>query len=84
MKWIWALLTALAAALLGYLMLLSVASLRQGYGWADMDWDQKGHTTLKDFLAASDIGKREIDVDGKHCTQYFSYKDGLAIKRVCP
>jgi hypothetical protein len=84
MKWIRALSIALAATVLGYLMLLSVASLRQGYAWTDMDWDQKGHTSFKDFLAASDIGRQDVDMGGKHCTQYFSYKDGLPIKTVCP
>jgi hypothetical protein len=84
MKWIRAFSTVSAAVALGYLMLVSTASLKQGYAWAEMDWDQKGHTTFADFLAASDIGRRETDIDGMRCTEYFAYKDGLAIKTVCP
>jgi hypothetical protein len=70
--------------LLMYLAALSVASLRKGYSWSEMDWEQKGSTSLIDFLAASDIGKREILKDGRMCVEYYAYKDGLPIKTVCP
>ena len=66
-----------------YFVARSVASVRQGYSWSEMDWEQKGSTSLSDFLAASDIGKREVVKDGKKCAEYYAYKDGLAVKTVC-
>lgn len=68
----------------GYFVIKSIASWQQGYSWSEMDWDQKGSTSIADFFAASDIGKREIKVNGKACTEYYTYKDGLPIKTICP
>lgn len=48
-----------------------------------MDWDEDGLTSISEFFHSSDVGKREIEVDGKVCMEYFSYKDGLPIKQVC-
>ncbi len=67
----------------GYLFLRGAASWRQGYSWNEMDWSQKGSTSLADFFAASDIGKRETNVNGVACTEYYAYKDGLPIKMIC-
>lgn len=75
---------AIALLLLIYLAARSVASLRQGYSWSEMDWDQKGSPSLGDFLEASDIGKREVVKDGRKCVEYYAYKDGLPVKTVCP
>lgn len=77
---------ALASAVLifGYLVLRGLSSLGQGYSWEEMDWAQKGSTSISDFFAASDIGKREILQGEKKCIEYFSYKDGLSVKVVCP
>lgn len=66
-----------------YLVFRVVSSSMQGYSWQEMDWQQRGSTSLWDFLKASDIGKREITQDVKKCVEYFSYKDGLPIKTVC-
>ena len=66
-----------------YLMLRIIASLMQGYSWQEMDWHQRGSTSIGDFFAASEIGKREITQDGKLCMEYFLYKDGLPVKVVC-
>ena len=71
-------------ALIGvYLAIRVGASLMQGYSWHEMDWRQRGSTSIGDFFAASDIGKREINQEGKKCVEYFSYKDGLPVKVVC-
>jgi hypothetical protein len=81
------LVTAVALCLLpvAYLSCLAIASVRQGYSWQEMDWDQKGYTSISDFLAASDTGKRDIVTkDGRRCTEYYAYKDGLPVKTVCP
>ena len=61
-----------------------VASWQQGYSWTEMDWNERGRTTIADFFAASDIGKREIQLNGVLCAEYYSYKDGLTIKLICP
>lgn len=74
-----------ATLLLGgcYLVARISASAMQGYTWDEMDWGRRGRTSITDFLAASDIGKREIEKDGKKCIEYFSYKDGLPVKVAC-
>ena len=83
-RWLGAVSIAIALLPPIYLAARSFASLRQGYSWSEMDWDRKGSTSLSDFLAASDIGKREITRDGKSCAEYYAYKDGLPVKTVCP
>lgn len=77
------LLAAFGALICVYLVVRIVASLMQGYTWQEMDWRQRGSTSVGDFFAASDIGKRQITQDGKPCAEYFSYKDGLPVKVVC-
>jgi hypothetical protein len=75
---------ALAVLAALYLMIRIAASMVQGYSWQEMDWQQRGATSIADFLKASDIGKRDIETAGKICVEYYSYKDGLAVKTVCP
>ena len=70
--------------LVGYVALGVMLSLRQGYTWQEMDWSQKGSTSMSDFFAAADIGKREVVAGGKTCIDYFAYKDGQTVKMVCP
>lgn len=67
-----------------YLIFLSIASWHKGYSWSEMDWNQKGYTSVVDFLVAGDIGKREIQVNGELCTEFYAYKDGLSVKTICP
>jgi hypothetical protein len=55
-----------------------------GYGWAEMDWDGKGHTTLLDFLKAAEIGKRPVLVNDRSCVEYFIHRDGITVKTACP
>lgn len=77
-------LATLALLALVWFTLRAVASWRQGYAWDEMDWQQKGSTSIADFMAASEIGKREVQRHGVMCIEYYAYKDGLAIKQVCP
>jgi hypothetical protein len=78
-------LVAICALPVTYLGFRALARWRQGYPWQEMDWHQRGSTSIGDFLAASDIGKRSITAqDGRLCTEYYSYKDGLPVKMVCP
>lgn len=67
-----------------YFLLRAFGSYRQGYSWQEMDWDLDGSTSIAEFFAASDIGKRETIQDIKKCVEYFAYKDGLPVKTVCP
>ena len=66
-----------------YVALVTFASWSQGYSWKEMDWNEDGNTSAWEFLAASDVGKRLIDKDGKHCDEFYAMKDGLPIKVVC-
>lgn len=75
---------ATALLLLTYLVLRAAASWKQGYSWKEMDWQQRGTTSIADFFAASDVGKRDVIVNGKSCVEYYAYKDGIPIKTVCP
>lgn len=75
---------ALVLLVLVYFAFRGAASWRQGYSWNEMDWSQKGSTSIADFFAASDIGKREVQLNGVSCIEYYAYKDGLPIKQVCP
>ncbi|KAF0213080.1 MAG: hypothetical protein FD139_1407 [Methylocystaceae bacterium] len=82
------LIVATIAVILGiptfFLLSRAITAWRQGYDWAEMDWDDKGHTSMTDFLRAADVGKRPVDVNGQSCVEYFIYRDGITVKIVCP
>ena len=84
-KW---LIVATIAAILAipafFFVARAITAWRQGYDWAEMDWDDKGHTSIADFLRAADVGKRPVDVNGQSCVEYFIYRDGITVKIVCP
>lgn len=67
-----------------YLLVRGAVSFKKGYSWAEMDWNQDGSTTITEFFESSDIGTRSITKDGKECVEFFSFKDGLTVKVVCP
>lgn len=67
-----------------YVVFRCISSWRQGYAWKEMDWSQRGCTTLGDFFLASEIGKRTIDKGSGACIEYYAYKDGSTVKIVCP
>ncbi len=73
----------IVALVIAYFSFRAAGSLNQGYSWQEMDWHQNGSTSLGDFFAASDIGKREVSQRGKKCIEYYYYKDGLPVKTVC-
>jgi hypothetical protein len=79
--------TSLAAILAIPTFFLGVrvfSAWQSGYGWAEMDWDGKGHTTPLDFLKAAEIGKRPVLVGEQSCLEYFRYQDDVVVKTVCP
>jgi hypothetical protein len=67
-----------------YLSIRIFISFKKGYSVEEMDWDQNGKTSFSEILSASDIGKRTIIKDGSGCVEYYSFKDGLMVKIVCP
>lgn len=70
----------LIALALCFLGAVAIAAYNQDYSLAEMDWNSDGITTPSEIIAASDIGKRPAN----GCIEYFSFKDGLPIKTVCP
>ena len=69
--------------LLLYISMRIFSTLQGNFSWSEMDWDEKGYTSMEDLWRASDIGKRELLYEGKLCVEYYSYKDGLPIKLKC-
>ncbi|WP_132750532.1 hypothetical protein [Simplicispira metamorpha] len=77
------LLAVIAAILVIYILLRGIGSFSHGYYWKEMDWNNDGETTIVEFFEASDIGRRDVVVDGKPCIENFSFKDGLAVRIDC-
>jgi hypothetical protein len=59
------------------------ALMSMGYGWSEMDWDQDGTTSLNELLYSTEVGKREIVLDGEECTEYFRLKDAMPFRVDC-
>jgi hypothetical protein len=76
-------LAAVFFILIIYLLLCGSSSFRHGYSWGEMDWNNDGKTTIAEFFEASDIGRRNVIVDGRPCVEYFAFKDGLAVRIDC-
>ncbi|GFZ69258.1 hypothetical protein PSE10B_57800 [Pseudomonas amygdali pv. eriobotryae] len=76
-------LSVLLFLILIYASFKAYLSWSQGYSWQEMDWYQRGNTSIMDFFDASEIGKREVTIDGNVCIEYYAYKDGLPIKTTC-
>ena len=74
--------------MLGYVALrfvpfLSVRSVvPMTFNEADLNKD--GTVSLGEAEYIADSGKRDVIQEGRHCTEYFAYKDGLPLKIVCP
>lgn len=67
-----------------YIILRTIVSFGSGYSWSTMDWNNDGKTTLFEFFESSEVGSRKINNNGIVCIEYYSYKDGLTIKIICP
>ncbi len=62
------------------------------FGWSmyaspltyrEMDFDHDGLVSYSEADYASSFGMRMYVEHGRHCTEYFAYKDGLPLKTVC-
>lgn len=85
MRWVAAaIFVAFAFPVALYFCFLGYASLQHGYSWKEMDWNGDGTTTITEFFEASDVGKREVIVDGRACIEFFAYKDAMPIRTDCP
>lgn len=73
----------LLLAVLIHLVLWGSAVVGQGYGWNEMDWNSDGRTSVIELLESADIGRREQLERGVTCIDYFSYKDGLSVRKWC-
>jgi hypothetical protein len=69
--------------ILGYFGLRVNAAFQNGHAWADMDWDGDGRVSIVEIVEGSDIGRRPVPSEGKNCTEFFRYKDGLPIRIDC-
>ena len=83
-KTLFGLTCAIVALPLTYLAFIVFGALEHGYRWSEMDWDADGKTTLSEFLAAADVGKREAISGLKGCIEYYAYKDGMPVRIDCP
>ena len=54
------------------------------YGIGDMDWNQDGRVSVREFFRSADVGARSSHRDPE-CREYFDLKDGYTVlKEVCP
>lgn len=72
---------------------LGISAYWAAFGWLvysapltldELDLNRNGEVTFSEASYAASFGKRAIQVEGKQCTEYFAYKDGLPLKVVCP
>jgi len=67
-----------------YFLLRVNAAFQNGHSWAEMDWNDDGRVSVIEIVEGSDIGRRPVTLEGKDCTEFFRYKDGLPIRTDCP
>lgn len=60
----------------------AAAFIEHDYPWADMDWDEDGHTTAGELFRSVDIGVRETRLNGRDRREYFDFKDGSTVRVV--
>lgn len=77
MKWI---AFGLCLLLIFYVAVNVGLGIMKRYPWSDMDWNENGMVGLTEVMRAKDIGMRMSEDD---CREYFAYKDGQPIKKVC-
>lgn len=61
----------------GWLVYLAPMSYRE------LDLNHDGQVSFGEVTYAASFGERTIQVNGRQCTEYFAYKDGLPLKVVC-
>ncbi len=66
-----------------YVGFLSVAALRRGFTWREMDWDSSGHTSPGEFLRSTGVGRRGVEHDGRTCTEYYEIRSRRVLRLDC-
>ena len=69
--------------ILGYFGLRMQAAFQNGHAWADMDWNSDGRVAITEVVEGADIGRRSVSLEGRSCTEFFRYKDGLPVRIDC-
>jgi hypothetical protein len=54
------------------------------HDWGEMDWDGDGRTTLAEAFEGAHVGRRDVQVRGRACTELFAFKDGRPLRVDCP
>ena len=50
----------------------------------EADLNKDGTVSLSEAEYIANSGTREVVQDGRNCTEFFAYKDGLPLKIICP
>jgi hypothetical protein len=53
------------------------------FTFRDMDLNNDGFVSPAEADYVSSSGAREVVLNGKHCIEYYAYKDGLTVKVLC-
>ncbi len=61
----------------------AVLAWQKGYAWSDMDWDSSGHTSIGEFLRATNVGHRIVAPNGRLCAEFFELDTGRRIRMDC-
>jgi len=56
---------------------------RAPMSYRELDLNHDGQVRFGEVSYAASFGERAIQVNGRHCTEYFAHKDGLPLKIVC-
>lgn len=49
----------------------------------ELDLNHDGNVSFSEVDYASSFGERPVQVNGRQCTEYFAFKDGLPLKVRC-
>ncbi|HLS47965.1 MAG TPA: hypothetical protein VK012_05560 [Gemmatimonadales bacterium] len=66
-----------------YYAWLATTAWRLGYSWPQMDWNDDGRTTIREFLSSVDVGRRPVTFRGRTCTEYFRLEDARPLRVDC-
>ncbi len=80
MKYLIGFLSLIVLTLLAFYI---VNILDSRYSFTEMDLDKSGLISFSEADYVSSSGERIVKINGKTCTEYFAYKDGLTIKTKC-
>ena len=67
-----------------YYTWLAISAWRAGYTWEEMDWNEDGRTTVREFLATNEIGRRPVTRNGRMCVEFFRLEDRRPLRITCP